>query len=134
MLCLRGGESFNSGAATSRCAATPRCESTTTRVLLCSGHDLAPPENLNCSREPDMERQCTLGKSYEDTSHRWQDKAGFPAAGTSFLSFCLHIVLGRSQTYRRDQRAALFPIIFLFQCSESHRPRHAANRREPYLR
>ena len=28
----------------------------------------------------------------------WQDKAGFPATGTSFLSFCLHIVFGRSPT------------------------------------
>jgi hypothetical protein len=25
---------------------------------------------------------------------RWQDKAGFPASGTSFLSVCLHIVFG----------------------------------------
>jgi hypothetical protein len=32
-----------------------------------------------------------------------QDKAGFPASGTSFLSFCLHIVLGRSPTFRRDE-------------------------------
>ena len=58
-----------------------------------------------------------------------QDKAGFPASGTSFLSVCLHIVLGRSPTFHRDQRAALFPIIILFQCSESRRPRHAASRR-----
>jgi hypothetical protein len=28
------------------------------------------------------------------TDRGWQDKAGFPAAGTSFLSFCLHIVFG----------------------------------------
>jgi hypothetical protein len=28
-----------------------------------------------------------------------QDKAGFPASGTSFLSVCLHIVLGRSPTF-----------------------------------
>src|ERR1700682_44509 len=47
---------------------------------------------------------------------RGQDKAGFPASGTSFLSFCLHIVLGRSPTFRRDERAAVFPIIILFQC------------------
>src|SRR5260370_5052846 len=63
-----------------------------------------------------------------------QDKAGFPASVTSFLSFCLHIVLGRSPTFRRDERAALFSIIILFQCSESRRPRHAENRRWPYLR
>jgi hypothetical protein len=63
------------------------------------------------------------------TDRGWQDKAGFPASGTSFLSFCLHIVLGPSPTFHRDQRAALFPIIILFQCSESRRPRHAANRR-----
>jgi hypothetical protein len=54
---------------------------------------------------------------------RRQDKAGFPASGTSFLSVCLHIVLGRPPTFRRDQRAALFPIIILFQRSESRRPR-----------
>jgi hypothetical protein len=53
---------------------------------------------------------------------RLQDKAGFPASGTSFLSFCLHIVLGRSPTFRRDERAALFPIIILFQGSESRHP------------
>ena len=53
-----------------------------------------------------------------------QDKASCLAAGTSFLSFCLHIVLGRSPTFRRDERAALFPIIILFQCSERRRPRH----------
>jgi hypothetical protein len=58
-----------------------------------------------------------------DTGHRWQDKAGFPAAGTSFLSVCLHIVLGRSLMVHRDQRAALFPIIILFQCFDSRRPR-----------
>jgi len=50
------------------------------------------------------------------------DKAGFPASGTSFLSFCLHIVLGQSPTFRWDERAALFPIIILFQRSESRRP------------
>jgi hypothetical protein len=54
-----------------------------------------------------------------------QDKARFLAAGTSFLSFCLHIVLGPFPTFRRDERAALFPIIILFQCSESRRPRRA---------
>ena len=64
----------------------------------------------------------------------WQDKAGYPASGTSFLSSCLHIVLARSPAFRRDQRAALFPIIILFQCSERRRPRHAADRRWPYLR
>jgi hypothetical protein len=37
-----------------------------------------------------------------------QDKAGFPASGTSFLSVCLHIVLDRSPTFRRDERAAPF--------------------------
>ena len=52
----------------------------------------------------------------------WQDKAGFPASGMSFLSVCLHIVLSRAPTFRRDERAALFPIIILFQCSESRRP------------
>ncbi len=62
------------------------------------------------------------------------DKAGFPASGTLFLSFCLPIVLGRSPTFRRDQRAAFFSIIILFQRSESHRPRRAANWRWPYLR
>jgi hypothetical protein len=62
------------------------------------------------------------------TSHGWQDKAGFPAPGTSFLSICLHIVLGWAPTFRRDERAALFPIILLFQCSESRRPRYAENR------
>jgi hypothetical protein len=65
------------------------------------------------------------------TDRGWQDKAGFPASGTSFLSSCLHIVLGRSPTFRRDERAALFPIIILFQRSESRRPRHAAIRRWP---
>ena len=60
-----------------------------------------------------------------------QDKAGFPASGTSFLSFCLHVVLGRAPTFRRGERAALFPIIILFQCSESRRLRHAENRRWP---
>jgi hypothetical protein len=34
----------------------------------------------------------------EKTDRGWQDKAGFPASGTSFLSFCLHIVFGRSPT------------------------------------
>ena len=52
-----------------------------------------------------------------------QDKAGFPASGTSFLRFCLHIVFGRAPTLRRDQRAALFPIIILFQRSKSRRLR-----------
>jgi transglycosylase-like protein with SLT domain len=37
------------------------------------------------------------------TDRGWQDKAGFPASGTSFLSVCLHIVLGRSPTFRRDE-------------------------------
>ena len=41
------------------------------------------------------------------TDRGWQDKAGFPASGTSFLSVCLHIVLGRAPTFRRDGRAAL---------------------------
>jgi hypothetical protein len=63
-----------------------------------------------------------------------QDKAGFPASGTSFLSFCLHIALGGSPTFRRDARAAHFPIIIHFQRSESRRPRRAASRRRPYLR
>ena len=62
-----------------------------------------------------------------------QDKASCLDSGTSFLSFCLHIVLGRSPTFRRDERAALFPIIILFQCSERRRPRHAENRKLPYL-
>ena len=53
---------------------------------------------------------------------RLQDKAGFPASGTAFLRFCLHIVLGRSPTFRWDERAALFPIIILFQGSESRHP------------
>ena len=57
----------------------------------------------------------------QKASHRRQDKAGFPASGTSFLSVCLHIVLGRSPTFDRAQRAALFPIVVLFQCSESRR-------------
>jgi hypothetical protein len=61
------------------------------------------------------------GSGSEET--RATDKAGFPATGTSFLSFCLHIVFGRSPTFRRDDRAALFPIIILFQCSERRRPR-----------
>jgi hypothetical protein len=74
------------------------------------------------------------GREQEEADRGRQDKAGFPASGTSFLSCCLHIVLGRSLTFRRDERAALFPIIILFQCSESRRPRHAANRRSPYLR
>jgi hypothetical protein len=65
---------------------------------------------------------------------RRQDEAGFPASGTSFLSICLHIVLGRAPTFRREERAALFPIILLFQCSESRRQRHAENRRWPDLR
>ena len=52
---------------------------------------------------------------------RRQDKAGCPASGTAFLSVCLHIVLGRGPTCCRDQRAALFPIVFLFQCSERRR-------------
>ena len=56
------------------------------------------------------------------TDRGWQDKAGFPASGTSFLSVCLHIVLGRYPTLRRDERAALFPIVIFFQCSESRRP------------
>jgi hypothetical protein len=30
------------------------------------------------------------------TDRGWQDKAGFPASATSFLSVCLHIALGRS--------------------------------------
>src|SRR6266851_4757495 len=33
-----------------RCVATPRCESTTTRVWLCSGNVLDPQEILHCSR------------------------------------------------------------------------------------
>jgi hypothetical protein len=37
------------------------------------------------------------------TDRGWQDKAGFPASGTWFLSFCLHIVFGRSPTFRRDE-------------------------------
>ena len=40
-----------------RCAATPRCELTTTRVWRCSGNVLDPPENLHCSREPETERE-----------------------------------------------------------------------------
>jgi hypothetical protein len=35
----------------------------TTRAWLCSGNVSEPPEILQCSRESDMERQCTLGKS-----------------------------------------------------------------------
>jgi hypothetical protein len=39
-----------------------------------------------------------MGKKTRKTPDRLrrQDKAGFPASGTSFLSVCLHIVLGRS--------------------------------------
>jgi hypothetical protein len=72
-----------------------------------------PPEILPCTREPDLERHRTLRKSCKirtltKTNRGWQDKAGFPASGTSFLSVCLHIVLGPSPTSHRDQRAALF--------------------------
>jgi hypothetical protein len=37
-----------------------------------------------------------LAWKLEASDRGWQDKAGFPAAGTSFLSVCLHIVLCRS--------------------------------------
>src|SRR5271169_5866798 len=37
-----------------------------------------------------------------------QDKAGFPASGTSFLSVCLHIVLGRSPTFRSRSASGAF--------------------------
>jgi hypothetical protein len=60
-------------------------------------------------------------KQWISTRLGGQDKAGFPASGTSFLSFCLHIVLGRSPTLRRDEQAALFPIIILFQHSKRRR-------------
>src|ERR1700681_918815 len=64
-----------------RCAATPRCESTTTRVWPCSGNVLDPPEILHSSREPEMEREHTLGKSCKNrtvTDRPWmaREKAG----------------------------------------------------------
>src|ERR1700730_7101997 len=37
-----------------------------------------------------------------------QDKAGFPAAGTSFLSVCLHVVLGRSPTFPSRRASGAF--------------------------
>src|SRR6266849_9206922 len=99
MLCL-----VHSAITALRQVAMLRGESTTTRAWLCSGNVSEPPEILQCSRESDMERQCTLGKScknrtltHERTSHRWQDKAGFPVSGTSFLSFCLHIAFARGR-------------------------------------
>src|ERR1700681_2662285 len=64
-----------------RCAATPRCESTTTRVWPCSGNVLDPPEILHSSREPEMARAHTLGKSCKNrtvTDRPWmaREKAG----------------------------------------------------------
>jgi hypothetical protein len=44
-----------------------------------------------------------------------QDKAGFPAAGTSFLSVCLHIVLCRSLGIpSRLASGAFFQLYFSF--------------------
>ena len=65
-----------------------------------------------------------------------QDKASCLAAGTSFLSFCLHIVFVRSPIEPVEvRRAALFRFFLLcFQCSERRRPRHAAESETAALR
>ncbi len=94
-------------------------------------NDEPPSEILHCSREAEMEREQNIRKTCKSRTLTCarsgrQDKAGFPASGTLFLSVCLHIVLGRFPTFNRAQRAALFPIVILFQYFESRRPRHAA--------
>src|ERR1700726_3931371 len=45
---------------------------------------------------------------------RRQDKAGFPASGTSFLSFCLHIVFTQLVLSRRGEAGALLMFSSLF--------------------
>ena len=109
-----------------------RNESATSRRVRAGaiGGSTAMTRTAFCRKSPRVPRVCWLGSWALGTSDRGgQDKAGFPASGTSFLSFCLHIVLGRSLTFRRDERAAHFLIVILFQCSERRRPRHAENRR-----
>lgn len=54
-----------------RFGATPQRESTTTHAWLCSRSVSEPPENLQCSSEPDMERQraprkCAKIRAYVD--------------------------------------------------------------------
>src|SRR3954453_13096404 len=101
-----------------------------------ASRDRADGERCSQSKQRYKERclfrEIARRRSRELTLHARlgrQDKASCLAAGTSFLSVCLHIVFGRSPTFRRDERAALFPIIILLQCSESRRSRHAENRR-----
>jgi hypothetical protein len=77
------------------------------RPPLVSGFVLDPPEKLHCSREIQYGATVHSRKVVQESGRLrreegWQDKAGFPAAGTSFLSFCLHIVFGRSPTFRRN--------------------------------
>jgi hypothetical protein len=60
------------------------------------------------TREPEMEREQNIRKmcsirTLTDARLGRQDKAGFPATGTSFLSVCLHIVLDLALAFRRDQ-------------------------------
>ena len=57
-------------------------------------HDSDPNDRNRISSKTDV---CFRQKlSVGSAEGRRQDKAGFPASGTSFLSVCLHIVLGRS--------------------------------------
>jgi hypothetical protein len=41
---------------------------------------------------------------------RLQDKAGFPASGTSFLRFCLHIVFTARGTIQTVERGGAFSL------------------------
>jgi hypothetical protein len=70
-------------------------------VGLCPGTTRCHRRFSQCSRrtrEPEMEREQNIRKmcrirTLTKTDRGRQDKADFPASGTSFLSVCLHVVL-----------------------------------------
>jgi hypothetical protein len=85
-------------------------------VGFCPGTTRCHRRFSQCSRrtsEPEMEREQNIRKMCRTRTvtiaeGRWQDKAVFPASGTSFLSFCLHIVLGRSSTLQSGRASGAF--------------------------
>ena len=79
---------------------------------------------------------CSDGMQWErgDTSHGWQDKARFLAAGTSFLSFCLHIVFAPSGAIEPAERGAAFLIFSLLSMLRETAARDEALVFSPLLR
>lgn len=106
-----------------------------------ASRDRADGERCSQSKQRDKERclfrEIAKKRRSELTLHARlgrQDKARFLAAGTSFLSFCLHIVLCGSDRAGEVRRERFRYFLLCFQRSERRRPRCAGNARPKCLR